>query len=116
MPAVLRFCCAITPACHYEPQILYLTKAMRHVSYLVKDVCVCTYKYIYACMFLLFFRVGKFEFHLYSVLWPVPSRTGACWICHTNGSNFRSKHKPDALAGLLKGCCNDKELHTQLCF
>lgn len=38
------------------------------------------------------------------------------WLLTGNWSNSRSKHKPDALAGLLKVCCNDKGLHTQLCF
>lgn len=90
MPALLRFC-AITSACHYEPHAVF-TNDTRHVSWSMKDVCMCVYvnvKYM-------------FLFHLYRALWPMISRG-------SSSSSSRSKHKPD---GLLKGCCNDKESHT----
>lgn len=81
---------------------------MRHVSYCMKDV--------YTGLYVFISHVGTFFlFYLYIVLWPMPSQTGGFWSCHTNGSNSRSKHKPDALAVLLKDCCDDKGLHTQLC-
>lgn len=105
----LRFLCNHPCLPLWATNTVY-TNAMRHVSCCVKDVCI----YMLVCFY--FTCRCVFNFTCTVCFGPCLLRLVALRSCHTNGSNSRSKHKPDALAGLLKGCSNDKGLHTQLCF